>query len=257
MAEHRAGVLYVVEQRAVDVREVAARARDERSPMIVVGHARRLGEGKHQLEQVAPKQRCRARDGVGEQQRGEARVVVAALPPQRLRDHRAVGADRAGVAVYQARVADPPDEGRELVGMPAVVLVGEGDEPRLGRGHAEGALEVAVEAEAALRARKLEAGIVSDRTLEPGEALGARRVIAEQAEPVAVGLLAKRRDLALEELLLGLESRHAHRDERLLALGRGRQAASPAVCGTPRSLWRSRRSSVSTTVAVSLARIPA
>ena len=97
-----------------------------------------------------------------------------------------------------------------------VVLVGEGDEPGVGGHRRQGPLEVAVDADVRSLLH-LEAGIVADDLGDRREGLRARAVVADQAHPVAVRLLAERLDLAPQETRRRVEGRHADRDARVAA----------------------------------------
>ena len=108
------------------------------------------------------------------------------------------------VAVGQPRIAEGVEQGRKLVGMPAVVLVGEGDESRLARRHRKRSLEVAVEAEPLRGARDREARIVSGQRAQVPEASHGRPAVADHAHRAA-GLIAKRCDLAFQQRGLGIE----------------------------------------------------
>ncbi len=75
-------------------------------PVVVVGKPGGGREGKRIVEQLAPDQRGRAGDGIGDQQRGEIGVVVASVRPVGLCDDLAVGGDQPLVAVDEQRLAD-------------------------------------------------------------------------------------------------------------------------------------------------------
>ena len=122
--------------------------------------------------------------------------------------------------------------------MPGVVLVGQGDEAAPRRRERERALEVAVEAEPARRARDDEAIVVRDHRLQRGEAVGRRAVVADHADPVRVGLRADRVDLAAEQVERRLEGRHA--DGHLGARARDRRVGR-ARPGSGRAPPRARR----------------
>src|SRR5919204_374691 len=170
----------------------AGRERHQAEPVVVELQARRVGERQRELGDLAPEQRRRARDAVGDEQRHQVGVVVAPSLPERLAQDAALGVDEALVAVDELRGAQLVAEGRELVGVPAVVLIAERDELCLGRRHPQRALEVSVEAEAPLGARDREPLVAGDHRLDLREALRARAVVADHAQPAAVALPAQR-----------------------------------------------------------------
>ena len=74
-------------------------------------------------------------------------MVPAARRPVGGLNDATVGCDHPGIAERELCFADLAEEPLELAGVPAIVLVAEGDEVRLRRRHRQGPLEVAVEAE--------------------------------------------------------------------------------------------------------------
>ena len=76
--EHRARVLDVVVERAVDVDDLAERQRDERDPVVVERDARGAGEGEGAVGDVPAHQRRRAGDRAGDEHRAEVGVVALA-----------------------------------------------------------------------------------------------------------------------------------------------------------------------------------
>ena len=216
VTDERLAVLDVVVERPVDIADVAERERAEREPVVV--EVRELGrrEGQRDVEQVAPEQRRRAGDRIGDEQRAQVGVVVAPVAPVRRGEEPAVRADDPRVAVDQSRVSDLRQQRRELVRVPHVVLVGQRDDAGGGRRQPERALEVPVEAEPAGRAREHEARVAAERVLHHRDALGGRAVVRHDAQPVPVRLRADRLDLAREQRLRRLVRRHADRH-----LGRG------------------------------------
>ena len=184
------------------------------------------------VEQVAAEERGRAGDRVGEQQRAEVRVVVAALGPERGPDELAARADDPGVAVGELGVADRLQQPLELVGVPAVVLVAEGDEVATGGRHRQRPLEVPVEPEPARGLReRTKRGSPSVSSQQRSKALVRGAVVADQADPVAVGLVPDRLELAPEQVARGLVGRHADRDPRARRLRKGRAGRPPAEAG--------------------------
>ena len=149
-------------------------------------------------------------------------MVVAPPLPQRLAQHAAVPVDEPLVGVHEPRAAERPAEHGELVGPPAVVLVAQRDQLGLRRNQPQGALEVAIEAEPLLGARHDEARVAADLREQPGMGLGARRVVADDADPVLVGLRAERLELDPQQRRVGLVRRHADRDQ-----ARRRRPAEP------------------------------
>ena len=141
-------------------------------------------------------------------------MVGPARGPVRVGDRRAVGADDPHVGERESRLAQRPDQGLELVGMPAVVLVAEGDVLGLGWDHRQGAGEVRVGAAALGRPADDEAPVPADRPLEPRERLVGRAVVGDHAGPVVSGLRPQRLELALEQPLRWLEGGHRDRDRR-------------------------------------------
>jgi hypothetical protein len=101
----------------------------------------------------------------------------------------------------------------ELVGVPAVVLVGERYVVGGRRREREPALEVAVEADAPRRARQNEPRVAPELLLDGAVTLRACAVVAHDADPVAVSLRPQRLDLAPEQLGGGLVRGHADHDE--------------------------------------------
>ena len=104
--------------------------------------------------------------------------------------------------------------------MPAVVLVGEGDQLGRPRRQRDRPLEVAQEPEPLGGAADDEAGIACDLALERGERLGGRAVVADHADPAGPGLGADRVELRGEPGRVGLVRRHADGDQRLGGGGR-------------------------------------
>ncbi len=198
------------------------RQRAQRDPVIVEVRELGRGEGQRGVEQLAAQQRGGARDRVGRQQREQVRVVVAAAAPVGVGDQLAVGADDPRVRVDELGLPEPVEQPRELVRAPGVVLVGHRDVLRPGGHERQRALEVAVEAEVALRARDDEPRVVADDLPQDGQAVGARAVVGDHADPVAVGLRADRLHLGGEQLARRVVGGHRDGHERTLAGRRGR-----------------------------------
>ena len=128
----------------------------------------------------------------------------------------------------------------------------------------QGALEVPVEAQVRLGAREHEPRVARDDLGDRLEALGLRAVVADQADPVAVGLGADRLDLGAKELDVRVEGGHADRDQGLpgragqVVVRRGSRAARrPRSCRARRVAVvpsASRASTLSSRLARSLAR---
>ena len=141
-------------------------------------------------------------------------MVVAPPSPVRVPDRRAVLGDDPLVAVNELRVADRGHQTGELVRVPRVVLVGRRDEAGAGRRQRQRALEVAVEPAPAVRPRQHEPRVVADHLAHLGDPLGPRAVVADDAQPVRLGLRADRLDLVAEQVDRRLERRHADRHAR-------------------------------------------
>ena len=164
MPERRLAVLHVVVQRPVDVGDLAERQRHQRQPVVVEVRELRRRERQRVDQQLTPQQRGGAGDGVRHQQRQQVGVVVAPAVPPGVGDHGAVTGDDPGVGVDQLRVAERGDERRQLVRVPAVVLIGRARPAAASVGRErQRALEVAVEAQPPGRTRHDEARVVADR----------------------------------------------------------------------------------------------
>ena len=150
-------------------------------------------------------------------------VWLVRLPCQSVsRSTRPSASTRRWSEYDEPRAAERATQHRELVGRPAVVLVAQRQQRRLGGREAQRPLEVAVEAEPALRPRHVEARVVADLLAHRRVARGARAVVADHAHPVAVGLRAQGVQLRSQQRAVGLEGRHADRDE---PAGRGARPA--------------------------------
>ncbi len=216
-AENGAGVLHVVVERAVDIGDVAERHRDQREPVIVEVPA---GPGRKRqcaLDHATAEQAGRANDRVRDQERGEIGVVVPPALPQRLPADLAVGIDPSQVAVGELRRLDRIPQRRELVRIPAIVVVAERDELRLRRNHPQHPLEVPVEAETPLGARQHEPIVAGDGVGDRLVAIRRGAIVADQADPVRVGLPSNRLELGMEELEVRVVGGHADRDQWLPA----------------------------------------
>ncbi len=202
--------------------------------VLVLGGTRR--ERQRRLEQLPPEQRGRSGHGVVDHLGGDVVGGVAAQVPVGVgEDLPALGGD-PHVAVGERGAGMSGERGvqsLELVGVPAVVLVGERDQRRLGRDQAQRALEVGVEAEPLRRSRDDEARVVADRPLEAREGLLARAVVADQADPVGPGLVADRVELADQPLEAGLVGGHADRDQRMLGGARPPARGARRARGAP------------------------
>ena len=126
-------------------------------------------------EQLAAEQRGGAGDVVGDHHRGHAVGVVAALEEVGVGEDRPAAAGDPHVAVGQQRAGRSEQrrgERVELVGMPAVVLVGQRDQARR-----SGAMQIARSKlrrnpSRSRRAADDESRIVPDLALELGERRG-------------------------------------------------------------------------------------
>ena len=212
-------MLDVVVQRALDEGDLAPGQRHQRHPVVVEVRELRRRERERVLEQVTTEQRGCPGDGVGDQQREEVGVVVGAPVPPRLRDQLPVTRDDARVAVDELGAPDRADQRCELVPMPVVVLVGHRHVFGVGSHHRQRALEVAIEAEPPGRARDGEARVSADLPLERGIGIGVRAVVADEADPVPVGLGPDRVELAPQQVERRVIGRHADRDARAGRVG--------------------------------------
>ena len=104
--KYRSRVLNVVVQRAIDVGELAERHRHERKPVVVEVPARPGGERQCVVDHASAKQARRARNRVGDQQRGEVGAVVAPPLPERRGARVPVGVEPPDVAVRELGGAD-------------------------------------------------------------------------------------------------------------------------------------------------------
>ena len=111
----------------------------------------------------------------------------------------------------------------------------------VGGRHRQRPLEVAVEAEARGHSDEREARVPVDLPLPArSSALGSRAVVADHADPVAVGLRADRVELAAQQLGRRVEGRHADRDpaarapRREAGDGRGRRRGGRRERAGPR-----------------------
>jgi hypothetical protein len=206
-------MLDVVIERTIDVGDIAERHRYERKPVIVKLPAGPIRERQCPLDHAATKQARGAGDRVQDQQRGEVVVVAAAPLPQRFRTHETRGIDPPEVTVGELGRAYRLPERLELVRIPAIVMIAEGDELGLRRDHPQDPLEVSVKAEVLVRARNDEATVSGDLLPDPLEPVQPRMVVADQADPIPVGLGANRLDLSVKELEVRIEGRHADRDQ--------------------------------------------
>jgi hypothetical protein len=105
VSERGARVLHVVVERAVHVLDPTQAECHQSDPVVVEGAAVARRKGQHELQELAAEERRRARDRVGDQERGEVRVVVAAVGPEGVGDGLALAGHDAGVAVDEVRVA--------------------------------------------------------------------------------------------------------------------------------------------------------
>ena len=165
-------VLDVVDQRPVDVGQLAERQRAHGEPVVVEG-ARQLGrEGQRHVEHLAAHEARRAGDDVGLQLGAEVVPRRHAIGPVGRRDDRAGRIDDPHVAEGERGAGRQRGrERRELGRMPDVVLVAGGDELRRGADPRVAALEGA-----------------------PGAA--ARLVVLAHERPLGVALLVQRGELA-------------------------------------------------------------
>ena len=121
----------------------------------------------------------------------------------------------AGVAVGDERRPDRVHQSVELLRVPAVVLVGEGDELRLAGREPQCALEVVEEAR--VGARRCER---MNRGSSPTNASSAAKVSGDESSSLitqtqsSICLLPDRFDLLLEQVQRGLVGGHADRDPR-------------------------------------------
>ena len=231
VAERGVLVLDVVVQRAVDVADSPARERDQRQPVVVVGRAVARRERQHELEQLAPEKRSGAGDGVRDQKRCQVGVVVATPRPVCAGEQPAVAIDDAGVAVHEVGVAEGAKQRLELLGVPAIVLVGEGHVRGARWGHRERALEVVVVAEPARRPRNDKARVAVDDALHLGELCRGAVVIAHHADPVCMRLRPNRLHLSLEEVRRRVVGGHADADQG------PRGVVVAASRWAPRAVW--------------------
>ncbi len=208
-------MLGVVVERPVEVGELAAGQRHGGEPVVVEGRPDRRREGQRPLQQLAPEERGGAGHGVRQQQPGEVGVVVAPSLPEGLREHPARLVDDPHVAVDEPRPAARRQQRRQLLRVPAVVLVGEGDEVRLRRHQPQRPFEVEVEPEPALAPGEGEARVRRGQLAQRRQPLAGGAVVADQADPVGVGLLADRAELALEQRRLRFVGGHADRHQGL------------------------------------------
>ena len=139
-------------------------------------------------------------------------MVRPARRPVGVREHGPVGPGEPHVAERELGLAQRAEQRRQLLRMPAVVLVGERHVAGRRRGEAERAGEVPVRAEPRRGAGQVKPGVGAGVPLEGGERLRARAVVGDQADPVPVSLRAQRVELAFEQLGAWLVGGHADRD---------------------------------------------
>ena len=239
VADHVAAVLDIVVQRPVDVADGAGDERVQPDPVVVVGGTEPLGEGQDLAQQRGPEQAGGAHHGVGRHEARQRGGVVAPRDPERVGqrpprhiDDPGIGIDELGVALHGA------EQRLDLVGVPAVVLIAQGDEFGIGRDGPERPFEVAVEAEAVSVAQEDEARVIEQRR-HAGDHDVRRGIVRHDADPVAMRLGLERRDLRVEEVEGWLVGRHADGDARSLAGPgdgggrRGRRPAAASACRAP------------------------
>ena len=209
-------MLDVVIQGASHVGDVAECHRDEGQPVIVEIPAGAVRERQSAVDHTSSKKARRAHDRVRDQERGKVRVVVASPVPQRFRAHVSAGVDPSQIAVGQVSRTHRRPQGLELVRVPAIVVIAESDELGFRRNHAQGTLEVPVETQVPFGTREDEPPVPGNGFGYRLEPLRRRAVVADQADPVAVGLGADRLHLVTKELDVGVEGGHADRDQRPL-----------------------------------------
>ncbi len=233
VADDVAAVLHVVVQRPVDVADGARHQRVQPDPVVVVGGAEPLGEGQHLPQQRGPEQAGGAHHGVGREQARQRGEVVAPRHPEGVGAGLPFAVDDAGVGIGElGGLVHRPEQRLDLVGVPAVVLVGERHERGVGRHGAQRALEIAVEVEAVAVAEEDEARVVEQRRHAPQREIG-RSVVRHDADPVAVGLRLDGLDLCGEEAERRVVGRHADGDARPLT-GPGDRGRRAAVAGQQR-----------------------
>ena len=182
-------------------------------------------------------------------------MVVAPAPPHGIAQHAPGGVHQALVGVDEPGVAERTAQDRQLLGVPAVVLVAEREQLRFGGRHRERPFEVPVEPRSPLGARHGEARVVVQHAEHLLEALRARAVVADDADPAIVGLRPKRLDLGPEQrnvrLVVAMQTAMSpgwsRSGRRGGALGsttsrrpRGATCSAPRPAGQPRPT-RSRR----------------
>ena len=157
-----------------------------------------VGEGQRELGELAPEQHRRAGHGVGDQHRGEVRVIVAPALPERLAQDAPSASTSRMSSTRARRRPSALRSVASLSGYQRSSWSESATSSALGGHHAQRALEVAVEARPLRGARDREARVAAEHGLHRGDALRARGIVADQADPAPVGLRAQGLDLAPE-----------------------------------------------------------
>ena len=188
VAEGGAAVLDVVVERPVDVGDVAA-ASAPPGRASGRGTARRATRGNGSARSTTSRRISDAAPVIVLAISSESRLVwlLRALGPVGLGQHLAVGVDEPLVAVDELRRRPSAvTQRRQLVRVPAVVLVAEGDQRGVGRAPCRAPARSCGRSRAgASRARDDEALVAGELGRDLAEAVGPRAVVADDADPVA------------------------------------------------------------------------
>jgi hypothetical protein len=181
-------VLDVVDERAVDVGQVAERERADGEPVVVKGARQLVREGQRDVEDLAAHEARGAGHHVGLQLGAEVVPRGHAVGPVRRREHAAGGVDDPQVAEGERRPrGQGRRQGRQLGWMPDVVLI----------------------------ARRHEGGLRADACVAALEgAPGARPalVVLAHERPLGALLGVQRGQLALQARRVGLVHSETNRD---------------------------------------------
>ena len=195
----------------------------------------RVGERQRELGHLAPEERRGAGDRVGDEQRRRGRCGCCAGPATASsRSTRPSASTSRWSRVDERRAAERAAQRRELVRVPAVVLVAQRDAARPRRAPAP------ARARSCGRSRSRRSGARDARSARRpraprssvAEALRARAVVADHADPAPVGLRAQRLDLGARTAP-GRARRSPCRPRRSLARGSGLGAAAARTGTAP------------------------
>jgi len=140
-------VLDVVVERSFHVRDIAQGKCHQADPVIVKVRELRRRKRERVLQQSAREQGRGSGHRIRAQERKKIGMVIAAAVPPRPRNQLTLPVNYASVAVDELRITQPGEQALEFVGMPGVILVGQGNELGVRGSQRQGSLEITVEAQ--------------------------------------------------------------------------------------------------------------